>query len=228
MVEIKRKIVLDSAELCLFTVGLPSNLPTCVTFSALSNSKPTGEARSGFAENFFATRQIPAIHFISKRNHWWHVPEMSEFVQKAKELLAPCERAVGYGVSMGAYGCLRFASDLGLDAVAAFSPQYSADPRIVPWEKRWLIHRSKIKFQEVEMSFDKKCEVLIFYDPLSLDGPHVDLLMKRNTVFPIKIPGQGHHLLKYLQARGVLSEIIFGIVQKKIKYGEILELVDKL
>ena len=28
MVEIKRKIVLDSAELCLFSVGLPSNLPT--------------------------------------------------------------------------------------------------------------------------------------------------------------------------------------------------------
>ncbi|MFN7000924.1 MAG: tetratricopeptide repeat protein [Elioraea tepidiphila] len=166
----------------------------------------------GFGEAYLAKRRIPAIHFISKDNHWWQTPEPWEAfeVLRARGLLSPDRQITLYGSSMGGYAALRFSAALRPRRVVVFSPQYSIDSRRVPFEKRWRSYAGKLdfRFDEMEGAIDPAAEVFVIFDPLFRpDALHVQKFEEHRPLERVAIPFAGHNTARFLSEIGAIGEV---------------------
>lgn len=160
----------------------------------------------------------------------WHqgLPESS--VQALREFLSLKYKAVyGYGLSMGAYGALAFASILGFKKVLALAPQYRID---CDFDRRWEGYSGRIKWKYTieESARDFSGDVYIVYDPLTLDSIHVgkikqDMPEAKMQELPIKY--SSHAVSEWLRDAGILRGFpvmvlghgIFGIDARSLKRG---------
>jgi hypothetical protein len=115
-----------------------------VTFDSYTDARHLD--RSGFAEHFLHSRQIDAIHIISRDNDWYQYPELPQAAKVVAEITSQYGRVVAYGSSMGGYAAIRFGAMVGATTAVALSPQYSIDPRSVPFETRWTADAARVKF----------------------------------------------------------------------------------
>jgi len=212
----ERDVLFSGKDLALVRCGVVANANLCVTFSAYDPIKRDANYTTGFAESFLAGRDIPALHFVAKSNHWWHTLEMPTCLEIAAPLAARAKRRVGYGSSMGAFGCLRFGDCLGLNAIAAFAPQYSVNPKKVPWEGRWKDARSQIQDFSGELCAKTCKEIFVFFDPVSIDAVHTKLIAAEMSIKHLAVPDCGHFVLKHLNGHGVLGDMIQGIISGEI------------
>lgn len=212
-----RRTILHSGDsIALVQRGDARDAKICITFSALNPDRVQNDGVAGFAEDFLMSRNIPAIHFVARQNHWWHTPEMAQCVEVAASIVAQAKRRVGYGSSMGGHGCLRFGDALQLDAIAAFSPQYSIDPKKVPWERRWAKRREGIQLVPAELSASSCKETLIFCDPLGPDARHARLICNEVPARIIEVADCGHFAMRHLNARQKLAPIILALIEGPI------------
>ena len=222
-----RECLFSGDHVDLVLNGDPTNASLCVTFSSLNPVISAQTKHFGFAEKFLNDRNVPALHFIAKQNHWWQVPDMADCLRLAKSVVKTASRRVGYGSSMGGYGAIISSRALDLQAVAAFAPQYSIDPAVVPWEKRWREYANQIKsFDEKLESGPDKCDLYVFYDPIDPDGVHVNLISETRPLKRIELPGFGHLVMKELNARGCLEPIVMGLIQNSVDAESIIQIVD--
>jgi len=163
-----------------------------VTFD--SYHEPAGMDRPGFGEAFFRTEGITAIHVMSDRNDWFQYPEIQEILSIIRKACAGAERILTYGSSMGGYAALRFADAIGAHAALALSPQYSLDPRKVPFETRWAPDRRRIRFLEtVDGPIQPGPIRILAYDgALDADRRHAELLMAAAPMIAIPLSHAGH------------------------------------
>ena len=207
-----RNILYPGRDVTVVAVGLPASGPTFVTFSAMEADSADRVDMTGFGEKFFAQAEIPCLHVISHRNHWWQTDEMNAALAAGLPAIAASSRRVGYGSSMCGYAALRFSDALQLDMVLAFAPQFSVSPKIVPWEKHWPKERAQLQFQ-TERPMRAECEYCVFHDPNSADKRHVDLIASVVRLRQIVLHGPGHFVLKALSDAQILRGLLIGIHQ---------------
>lgn len=165
--------------------------------------------RQGFGEQYFRSRGISVVTVVGRGNHWYQYPDMAEALEAVRRALATARTRIAYGASMGGYAAIRFADRIGATACLALSPQYSIDPRTVPFERRWPREAGSIHWAtEPEGSIRIRIAPIVVFDPRSDDGRHVSLIAMDTRLSPISIPYGAHPVTTYLSAAHLLTGLI--------------------
>lgn len=177
--------------------------------------------RQGFGEDFLRDEGLDAIHVVNRDNQWYQYPELPDALAVVAAAIAAVPRVFTYGSSMGGYAALRFARAVGARTAIAISPQYSLDPRVVPFETRWQADLARITFRERE--YQPPARQIIFYDPrLRIDDQHFRLFeaQGRETV-AVGVPHAGHPVGPLLAETGALQDAIRAIVAGTFSPGTV-------
>ena len=150
-----------------------------------------------WGDGFFAKYGLPAIGFVSARPDWFPAEEMRRAAAAIRAALAraPGERLVSYGVSMGGYAALKYASLLGVDAAIAFSPQISIAPAdVARFDPRYLRHHDPVLHAGMQIcGADLAPENHVLYDNFwTVDRKHADRLAALGPVARFPLPFTGH------------------------------------
>jgi len=132
--------IFRSSELAVRSVCDFGSKTCVVTFDGYTDIRTLD--RPGFGEGFFQSHQIDAIHILSRENDWYQYPELPSAARTVAELVKRYDRVVAYGSSMGAYAAIRFGGLAGASVALAISPQFSIDPRVARFERRWKLDRA--------------------------------------------------------------------------------------
>lgn len=182
-----------------------------VTFD--SYHEPAGTDRPGFGEAFFQAEHITAIHVMSDRNDWFQHTEIEDVLPIIREACLGAGRILAYGSSMGGYAALRFAGAIGAHAALALSPQYSPDPRKVPFETRWAADRRRIRFlPSIDGPIQPGPRRIFAYDSaLAADRRHAELLAAAAPMTAIALPHAGHPVGGFLNDIKLLRPLVLTI-----------------
>ncbi len=178
-----------------------------------------------FGEEFFVKYRLNAILVTSKGLHWYQYPDLEEALKAIRNVTQDFDRVISYGTSMGAYAAVRYSADILADIVIAFSPQYSVDRSIVPFEKRW---HDDASFIEAEFGFlweDKKisdsAKIGIFYDSLDSDRGHANLYRAgRDNIELVDIMCSGHRTIRVFSETRQLTQLLLGSADGSVDFKE--------
>jgi lysophospholipase L1-like esterase len=225
------KEIYRSADLLVRTrIGYES--PFCVvTFDSFTDRRTLD--REGFGEAFLASRAVNAIHVLSRDNDWYLLPDIELALDAAAKAAASFDRVSAYGSSMGAYAAIRLGGLAGASTAIALSPQFSIDPRLVPFEDRWDPDARRLDF-EIERRLALKGFVAsadVFYDPSDRDSRHVELYRDRLEVRDVRLPDCGDPVTGFLAEVGLLQRAIIeaaqGTLDRAAFEREALEMRDR-
>jgi tetratricopeptide (TPR) repeat protein len=193
-----------------------------VTFD--SYHEPHGLDRPGFGEAFFRSEGVTAIHVLSHGNDWFQTSEMQLVIQIISEAAAGAERLLAYGSSMGGYAALRFAGPAGAHAALALSPQYSIDPRKVPFETRWAPDQRRIRFrEELDGRIMAAPRMILAYDPMiEADRRHAELFAAATPVSLLPLPRGGHPVGGFLNDVKLLRALVFDALDDGLDRADFL------
>lgn len=170
---------------------------------------------NGFGQTFFDPRKVSGLYFISKWDHWWHIPGMKTALEQGKaELLgADFSRIIMYGASMGGYGAAYYAADFGAALGILIAPQFEIRPDLPPHETRWAPEAKLISFPRKGMreALERPTPFYVIYDPNSVDITHVNLFSEVTAVTRINVPFGGHTPGVMLGQIGMLKDMIFNL-----------------
>ncbi|GLK70347.1 alpha/beta hydrolase [Ancylobacter dichloromethanicus] len=213
-----RQIFLDTENVRVVRTNGTRSDVVFVTFEA--HQLDHDPDRAGFAEKFLQDNGFPAYHFLANDNFWFQYPEMEQVLAAVRADIAPGTHIVAYSVSMGGYAAIRFAGLLGVSRILTFSPQYSIDPRIVPWEKRWdrLFDRPRQILWEHLMA-PRGVPIILFYDPHNRDRHHVRLFERVADVVRVRVPYAGHASVTVLMQCGLLGRAVLDVAENRFEAG---------
>lgn len=183
-----------------------------ITFDSYTDIRDLG--RPGFGESFFNERRIDAIHILSRDNNWYQHPEIEALTKQIAARTSSYRRVLAYGSSMGGYGSLRLGRVCGANVALALSPQYSIDPNVVPFERRWLADAARIAafpFEKDSRAF-LPAETYIAFDPFDSDRRHVALYAEEGSIIPIRAPFAGHPVTGFLAESGLLQPLVLDVL----------------
>ena len=183
-----------------------------VTFDGYTNTYDL--ERPGFAETFLRDRRIDAIHVINCDNRWYQYAELPQALAVVAEIASLYRRVVAYGSSMGAYAAIRFGGAAGALEALALSPQFSVDPKIVPFEQRWVADAARIDYL-IERNWRKSfvSTAYIAYDPHDIDSRHAALFAARTRVVPVALPHSGHPCAGFIYDVGLLQPAVLALAR---------------
>ena len=134
---------------------------------------------------------------------------------------------------MGAYAAIRLGGLAGASTAIALSPQFSIDPRLVPFEDRWDPDARRLDY-EIERRLALKgfvASAYVFYDPADRDARHVELYRDRLEVRDVRLPDCGHPVTGFLAEVGLLQRAVIeaaqGTLDRAAFQREALEMRDR-
>lgn len=196
-----RQELFRSKDLAVRRVGTAGGT-IVVTFDSFTNVPDLD--RASFGEHFLAREGIDAVHVVNRLNRWYQHEEMAEVLAIVAAATRGYDRVFTYGSSMGGYAALRFARMLGADAAIALSPQFSVDPRVVPWESRWQPDIAQIRFDE--LPFAPAARQYVFFDPRdAADNRHAAMIAAAGPTVAVTLPNAGHPVGALLAETGALQ-----------------------
>lgn len=155
------------------------------------------------------------VLFIQDNTNSWmngdgHDAAIAAVIDDQRKALG-IERVVTLGNSMGGTMALLIAKLTQIDAAIAIAPQFSVDPKIVPFDKRWMEDRTAIahfRYPDVsDIPFDKtRCTVM--HGVQKEDGQHAPLFPVHPELTHFVFPDYGHSLASSLHKEGKLAPII--------------------
>jgi len=166
-----------------------------------------------------ANGRNPALFVTDESRSWLNAPGMAERIvaeirETATRLAAT--RIVGLGNSMGASMALHLSGMIEFDTVLALTPQYSANPAVMPEERRWSYFRKRIaqfRFDRIERLSPERTRYVIVHG----DGPgelaHALRFPRVPGVAHFIVPGMDHRLSATLKARGVLRPLVRAAIE---------------
>jgi tetratricopeptide (TPR) repeat protein len=191
-----------------------------ITFDSYSDDRSLD--RPAFGQDFFASRQIDAIHFVSRENDWYQHPELPDVAATVAALVKDHRRVVAYGSSMGGYGAIRFGGMAGASVALAISPQFSIDPRTARFERRWKSDSERIDFSlERTLAAPFVGAAYIVYDPRDLDRRHVERFRRRTRVIDVALAGVGHPATGALAEAGLLTDLVLDFVADRLDVADV-------
>lgn len=187
-----------------------------VTFDSFTNDPDLD--RPSFGEHFLAREGVDAVHVVNRLNRWYQHHDMGAVLAVVARVTRGYDRVFTYGSSMGGYAALRFARTVGADASIALSPQFSVDPRIVPWEMRWQPDVARIRFDE--LPFAPAPRQYVFYDPRERsDERHAALIAAAGPSVSVPLPRAGHPVGALLAETGALQWALRAIIANTFDPG---------
>lgn len=203
--------VLYRSETLLVWARLDRGSALCVVaFDPMSDNRSLD--RKAFGEEFFASRELDAIHVVSARNGWYQDPDLPAALATVRGMTQRYAQVATYGSSMGGYAALRFSASVGADVAVAISPQYSLQPPFASFERRWFHLRRTTTwlFERPGEPLPPVEAAVVFYDDRGLDGPHAEAVARDlPSAVLVKVRYGGHPAGAMLAETGVLSSAVF-------------------
>lgn len=194
-----------SDELLVRRVGGFDSAICYVTFDSYTDNRTLD--RPGFGEAYFRSRGVDAIHVLSRDNHWYQYAELPGAIAAIAAATAGYGRVIAYGSSMGGFAALRYGSACGATVGLALSPQFSVDPAIVPFDRRWADDVARILFRGDDVA--PLATQYVVYDPRDPhDRRHFDLFAAHSPTRGIPIPHGGHPVGGYLVETDMLRRLL--------------------
>lgn len=164
----------------------------------------------------------PVLFVSDESRSWLNAPGMADAIVSAIRSTADrvgATEVVAIGNSMGATMALHLARLTKIDTVIAFVPQFSADPRIVPQETRWLFFRQQIAsfpFQKIE-AWPENTKVFTLHGSTPDEIYHAARFPKaRRNVQHFVLPGHDHTLARRLHDQGALAGLVAAMMDGKM------------
>jgi tetratricopeptide (TPR) repeat protein len=181
--------------------------PICyVTFDSYTDNRTLD--RPGFGEDYFRGRGIDAIHVLSRENRWYQHAELADALATVCAATAGYDRVIAYGSSMGGFAALHYGASCGAMVGLALSPQFSVDPAIVPFDRRWAEDVARIAFRDADR-LPALAEQYIAFDPADAhDRQHFALFAARSSSRGVPVPHGGHPVGSYLVETGMLQPFL--------------------
>jgi len=123
---------------------------------------------------------------------------------------AGISRLICVGDSMGAYGALVFAADLGAQAVLALGPQYDVSLEAMPLDPRWHGYRAGIASADlgaVDRWLRPGPEYFVLHGRKGADIVHWTRFPQMPNLHHFLIADMGHSVSGELKARGLLRDV---------------------
>lgn len=167
-----------------------------------------------FGIGYLSRYGIPAGFLVPRSSNWYQSRDMLAACRAARKALGN-RPILSYGSSMGGFGAIAWARELGARRVVAISPQVSIAPEVVgSFEYRWrknaqaLAHWARADARAARLD---GIECVVVYDPRHRgDARHAHLI---RDAFPAQVrlfpvPYSGHPSGADLAKSGVLSWLI--------------------
>jgi hypothetical protein len=198
-----------SDDLLVRRVGRFGGSVCYLTFDSYTDNRTLD--RPGFGEDYFRGRGIDAIHVLSRKNRWYQHPELTDALSGVAAATTGYDRVIAYGSSMGGFAALRYGASCGATVGLALSPQYSVDPAIVPFDRRWAEDVARIAFRNDDRQ-PVLAEQYIAYDPADAhDRQHFELFAARSPTNGVPVLHGGHPVGSYLVETGMLQPLLEAI-----------------
>lgn len=120
-------------------------------------------------------------------------------------------RIVTMGDSMGAYGAIVFARDLGADAALAFGPQYDVSRAAMPEDPRWKAERDAVAefgLGCVEPWMSAAVDYYLLHGRQGPDILHWSRFPQGPNIHHYLLAGFGHAVAPQLKAKGQLGALL--------------------
>lgn len=194
-----------------------------VAFDPMANDRSLD--REAFAEEFFAGREVDAIHVISAHNAWYQDPGLPAALAAVRAITCLYGSVAAYGSSMGGYAALRFSDWVGADVAVAISPQYSMQGPFAGVERRWMHLRRSLTwlFEQPGQALPAIGTAIVFYDDRGLDRAHAEAIGRDLPhAALVKVPYGGHPAGAMLSETGILSSAILEALQGRVDPASVL------
>ncbi|MFC0407388.1 tetratricopeptide repeat protein [Roseomonas elaeocarpi] len=149
-----------------------------------------------WGKHFCQQAQINAVGFMCRRSDWFPASAMLPAIAQVLPQISQFRHRITYGGSMGGFGALRYAKELGADTTIAYSPQYSIDPKIVGhFDPNFTELFQPLLNNAMEPDQRHIAEhAYVFFDPLHVkDREHARLIKAAAPgVILIDMPHTGH------------------------------------
>jgi hypothetical protein len=112
---------------------------------------------------------------------------------------------------MGAYAALNFARPLRADRVLSMMPQYSIDPKKVPFETRWRAEAAQTRFifDFMDQPLKPDAKAYIVYDPLhKLDRAHAKAIARSSNCYLVPMPLIDHNWIDPALLKQMVDRIV--------------------
>jgi hypothetical protein len=144
---------------------------------------------------------------------WYNAPGIYEEILDLVESYRrthKIEEVVTFGNSMGGYGAIIFAGALQAKSCLSFSAQYSADPKVVPEEERWMEYRNKITHftrPPMQSTLSDDCLYFVVHGGGNRERPHWSRFPRAENFHHYLADNIGHALGKKMKAAGKINAI---------------------
>jgi hypothetical protein len=163
---------------------------------------------------FFGTgRSFDNIIFITDKTRSWG--NQVDF-DSIKELLSPYiedRKVYSIGNSMGGFNSIISTNYIPTEVCISFVPQYSVNPSVVPWEKRWKEYTSKIQkyhFESVKNYMNDTTNYFIFSGGIGADHRHAKLFPVKDNIHHYSFHNIAHKVAVTLKEMGALGKAVQG------------------
>ena len=181
-----------------------------------------------FGEPFLTSLDVTAVFVTPMQNHWWQTSEREAACEAIRLIIRGSTRRITYGASMGGYGALAWAGDIGSTSVVAVTPQTVLTSGQAPLKREWqqAVDEVGILKDCVAKSLPRGATVKLLYDPLSvLDRMHVDWLGARREIQRFPFYFGSHAMLKPMAELGAISATMRGIFADAIGPAEFRKII---
>lgn len=187
-----------------------------------------GFDRKGYGEDFLYASGVSAIHVLGRGDDWYQYPDTLDAMAAVRAHVAGAERVVTYGSSMGAYAALKLADAAGAHAALALSPQYSVDPRRVPFETRWSADARRLDFQpDIEARTPTRAHALVIYDAAGDDRRHIALFAREMQGDFVGLRHIHHPATTFLNETGLLGPLVLEFAAGTLDAGAFRRRADR-
>lgn len=169
----------------------------------------------GWGSRSFAKRAIAHICVFHRAEDWHQNNDFFEAMRACRDFLGADIDITAYGFSMGGYGAFLGAKTLGADRAVALTPQYSIDPKQVPFERRygpqWAALQRWMHSLETQMD-DDEITYTVMFDPLhNQDRKHEALFPKPAGYTRCLMHGVGHAPIQAMVEMGI-QDVFFDLL----------------
>ena len=170
----------------------------------------------GWGSASFSKRDIAHVCVFHSAEDWHQNDDFFPAMQACRAFLGPHIKITSYGFSMGGYGALLGAKALDAGRAVAVSPQFSIDPAMVRFERRYEPQWAAMKGWKFDLSKhmkDSPAEYIVLYDPLhQQDRKHESRLPKSASYARCLLHGVGHAGLQALVEMKI-QETLFDVLR---------------
>ena len=165
-----------------------------------------------FGDTYFAKRKVAAIGFVDTHSRWFPKDDVAAALRVIQQVVSAgtYQRSVTYGVSMGAWGALKYSKMLGAHAALAFGPQWSINPSLVKsFDDRYERFYDPELHAGMEIVPDDLCpNNYIFFDPLfPPDLHHAERISAHPNVHRILQTFLGHPGIGYYTQTRLVDKV---------------------